>query len=399
VILGDNGSGKSSVLRAIALALLGPSEARALRQDWNDWLRFGETRGSVGLQLDFDRTLDKFAGKGRKPELYYLPVKLSFRRPEGNSGAVKLTGSKLAFNPGRHVWGEGAGWFSAGYGPFRRFAGTDKDYERIFYSNPKPARHLSLFGENVALTEALVWLQDLQFKKLEGTPAGKLLDPLTEFVNQEGFLPHNTRLKEVTSSGVIFKDGNQCEVSVENLSDGYRSILSMTFELIRQLASTFGSDKIFDRADPTRVIVPGVVLIDEADAHLHPTWQRRLGSWFRKHFPKLQFIVTTHSPLICQAAEVGTVTVLPKPGIDEPSIMMEGAALQRLLYGNVLDAYSTGVFGEGVSRSEESIRRLERLAELNRKELQGRLSPKERKEQMKLRTTLPTAAHAIETSV
>ena len=52
-------------------------------------------------------------------------------------------------------------------------------------------------------------------------------------------------------------------------------------------------------------MAPGVVLIDEVDAHLHPTWQRRIGLWFREHFPKLQFIVSTHSPLICQAATVG----------------------------------------------------------------------------------------------
>jgi DNA repair exonuclease SbcCD ATPase subunit len=39
VIIGDNGAGKSGLLRAIALALVGPQEAIALRQDWNEWLR------------------------------------------------------------------------------------------------------------------------------------------------------------------------------------------------------------------------------------------------------------------------------------------------------------------------------------------------------------------------
>jgi len=42
VIIGDNGAGKSGVLRAVALSLVGPQEAPALRQDWNDWLRRGE---------------------------------------------------------------------------------------------------------------------------------------------------------------------------------------------------------------------------------------------------------------------------------------------------------------------------------------------------------------------
>jgi predicted ATP-binding protein involved in virulence len=47
----------------------------------------------------------------------------------------------------------------------------------------------------------------------------------------------------------------------------------------------------------------GVVLIDELDAHLHPTWQRQIGSWLKSCFPNLQFIVATHSPFIPQAAD------------------------------------------------------------------------------------------------
>jgi hypothetical protein len=184
---------------------------------------------------------------------------------------------------------------------------------------------------------------------------------------------------------------------VEDLSDGYRSILSMTFELIRQISRIYDPSDIFDPHDPTKIIAPGVVLIDEADAHLHPSWQRRVGLWFREHFPKLQFIVTTHSPLICQAARVGTVFRLPKPGSNEKGTMVTGEVLDRLLHGNVLDAYSTEMFGEGVTRSEESKKRLQRLAELNRKELRGELTAAEKREQQELRATLPTSAHTVET--
>ena len=189
-----------------------------------------------------------------------------------------------------------------------------------------------------------------------------------------------------------FVDGNDCEVPVENLSDGYRSILSMTFELIRQLAATYGANKIFDPEDPSKIVVPGVVLIDEIDAHLHPTWQQRVGRWFRDHFPAIQFIVSTHSPLICQAADVGSIFRLPRPGSDDKPEMVTGLARERLLYGNVLDAYGTGAFGEVTTRSPEAMERLSRLAELNQKELAEGLSEKEREEQRGLRDILPTAA-------
>jgi hypothetical protein len=165
----------------------------------------------------------------------------------------------------------------------------------------------------------------------------------------------------------------------------------MTFELIRQMTNEFEQHRVFDPADPTRIIVPGVVLIDEVDAHLHPTWQRRVGLWFRTHFPKMQFIVTTHSPLVCQAADVGSVFRLPTPGTNQKAEMVAGKELDRLLYGNVLDAYGTEMFGSNVARSERSLYMSSRLAELNQKEVYTGLTPEEREEQKKLRATLPSA--------
>lgn len=390
VILGDNGSGKSGFLRAIALALVGPQEAIALRQDWGQWLRWDEDVGWIDVWLSRHEEFDALSGKGQPTKKYLLEARLTL---ENDSERTVLKAGKHNFKPQRNVWGGSRGWFSASYGPFRRFTGGDKDQEKLYYSNPKLARHLSVFSESVALSECLEWLKLLQYKKLEEDEEGKILDPVTAFVNQAGFLPHEARLHSVTSKGVHFVDGNGCEVPVENLSDGYRSILSMTFELIRQLAATYGPG-IFDK-DRTKIIVPGVVMIDEIDAHLHPTWQRRVGRWFREHFPQIQFIVSTHSPLICQAADVGSVFRLPRPGTDDEAGLVTGTALDRLLYGNVLDAYGTGVFGEVTMRSPEALARLRRLAELNQKELGAGLTAEEGAEQQGLRSALPTAASAL----
>ncbi len=218
-----------------------------------------------------------------------------------------------------------------------------------------------------------------------------LLGLLKTFINQPGFLPFNTRLREVSSHGVFFIDGNGFEVKVEQLSDGYRSLLALTFELIRQLAKAYGPDGLFAPDNSNTITCPGVVLVDEIDVHLHPTWQQRVGPWFRKHFPRIQFIVTSHSPLVCRASEVGSVFLLPDPGKGEPGRMIEGIELNRLIYGNVLDAYGTGAFGRGVTSSDESRRLLDRLADLNIKEVDEGLSRAERQEQESLRAILPTA--------
>jgi hypothetical protein len=185
---------------------------------------------------------------------------------------------------------------------------------------------------------------------------------------------------------------------VEELSDGYRSILSMTFELIRQMAIAFGPQHVFDPDTPEKVSARGVVLIDEIDAHLHPTWQKQIGRWFCEHFPRVQFIVSTHSPLVCQSAERGSIFLLPRAGSEGTGKMMKGEPLKRLLYGNVLDAYGTEAFGAeaAATRSPSARQRRSRLAWLNNKELSQGLSGDEQKEQEELRSALPSSASCME---
>lgn len=281
VILGDNASGKSSTLRAIALALVGASEATALRQSWDDWLHRDAATGSIKIDIEPPREW------GPGWDANAASIRLDRRHPGVDMRGELIVPLTDSTRP--------APWFSAAYGPFRRFRGGDKDAEKLYQTNPRLARHLTLFDESIALSECLAWLQTLRFKALEsqnrgdadGGEFGRLLQHLTHFINRGDLLPHGVRMASVDSERVTFRDANNCDLDVEELSDGFRSILSLTFELIRQLV--------------------GVVLIDEIDAHLHPNWQRRIGRWFTTCFPQIQFIVTTHSPLVCQAAVHGSV--------------------------------------------------------------------------------------------
>lgn len=395
VIIGDNGAGKSSVVKSIAMALVGPSELKALRISPEDFLRRGEVAGVSFLKILPEFSIDKQTGRGKPPNSLDLICGIRFEKKPNSTQINIIPRRSNQVVPERYIWGSGQGWFSASFGPFRRFTGGNREWEKVFYSNPKLAAHLSAFGEDVALTEALEWLQQLKYKELERNYiARKTLEGIKSFINTGELLPHNTQLDTISSDGVFFVDGNNAQISVTEMSDGYRSILSMTFELIRQMVRIYGATAVFKQISQNNPIIdlPGVVLIDEVDAHLHPTWQVRIGQWFTKYFPKIQFIVTTHSPLICRAAQNGSVWRLAAPGSNQESGQVTGTDFQRLVYGNVLDAYGTEVFGENVTRSEEAHEMLDELALLNQKSINGRISEKEQKRLEHLRTILPTAS-------
>lgn len=133
-----------------------------------------------------------------------------------------------------------------------------------------------------------------------------------------------------------------------------------------------------------------MVIIDEIDAHLHPTWQTKIGQWFTTNFPNIQFIVTTHSPLVCRACENGSIWRLAAPGSLNKSEQITGIDKDRLIFGNVLDAYGTEVFGKSITISEQGNIKRNRLGELNIKSIMGEDIPdSEQKELEELKEIFP----------
>jgi len=403
VILGDNGSGKSTLIRSVALALIGPNDAIALRTNWKDWLGRDGRQTYIRLDIFKHDEFDKYSGKSAPMKKYLVPNFIGFEKDHEN-GLINITHnhnskgpSGKLINAARYNWGKGSGWFSAAYGPFRRFTGGNSDWNKIFYSSPKVGAHLSVFGEDIALTEAIEWLKELDYKRLkekefsnELSEAESIFQSIKHFINNSELLPHEASFEKVEDVP-IFKDGEGNLIPVTQLSDGYRSILSLTFELIRQLINTYGQSIVFKDIFKTNEInVPGVVLIDEIDAHLHPSWQTKIGNWFTKHFPLLQFIVTTHSPLICRASEKGSIWRLKSPGSDFKSGEVKGTEKEKLIFGNILDAYGTEIFGKSAVRSEKSNEKLERLGKLNILAALGKIKPEEEKERLELQKILGT---------
>jgi len=98
----------------------------------------------------------------------------------------------------------------------------------------------------------------------------------------------------VSSDSVEFTENNT-ELEFEQLSDGYRSILIWVSDLISRMSKT--QTWVRELSEFT-----GVVLIDELDLFLHPKWAYKIMQKLRNWFPKIQFIISTHSPILIMGA-------------------------------------------------------------------------------------------------
>ncbi len=96
-------------------------------------------------------------------------------------------------------------------------------------------------------------------------------------------------------------NGKECYL--EELSSGFKSILSIIFMIVDWIEGVNEKDASFIE------LAEGTVLIDEIDAHLHPSWQATILDSLRKLFPNLQFIVTTHSPNVIMSAQNNEVII------------------------------------------------------------------------------------------
>ena len=107
--------------------------------------------------------------------------------------------------------------------------------------------------------------------------------------DEEGLFPQVT-----TPSGVL---------PLHVLSQGTQSVIHCLAHLILGYADYYGFPTDLEEK-------PGILVIDEIDAHLHPSWQRRIIPTLLRHFPKLQIFCSTHSPLMLAGLKAGQVQLL-----------------------------------------------------------------------------------------
>ncbi len=131
----------------------------------------------------------------------------------------------------------------------------------------------------------------------------------------------------------VDSDGTQYELRIEQLSEGYKIVIATVADLAARMA---GANP--QMSNP--LSAKGIVLIDEVDLHLHPKWQRTILRDLNRVFPNIQFIVSTHSPIIVVgAAEIAQVVNLN-------AVLSEGDELLPSVYiSNIGQVLLSDFFG------------------------------------------------------
>lgn len=311
LVVGRNGSGKTSVLEALSVAIgswflglqgydsrnIRPDDVRLLAVAEDDGVRWEpqfpcvvEADGEVlGAQLTWSRGLS--SAKGRTSyvgarEIKERAAEAAKRVREGGDEILPVLSSyntgRLWNTPRAHAKVNGAERIKSGAALSRLEA----------YRNSVDPR--------VSVADLVEWIARRSWqafqnggKRNPGFEAAERI--LVEAIFGAEELYFDAAYGEVI---VRFKDGSRQPFN--NLSDGQRTMLALVGDIARKAATLnpqLGAEAL--------VLTPGVVLIDELDLHLHPTWQRRVIGDLRRFFPAMQFICTTHSPFLIQSLHPG----------------------------------------------------------------------------------------------
>jgi uncharacterized protein (TIGR02646 family) len=307
-ILGENGTGKSTILQSVALALIGPKERERLRLRPSYFLRSGASEGFVRVRLTGSE--EPFTVRMRQGEPDFL---------EDRSGSQVQV---MAYGPTRLLPNRGSGKLRS-----------------------RTSRVDNLFNPRAALTSAANWLgglPDPDWFRRSASDLRRLL-PIDDGEIVRG-PPLRVRLGEEL-------------VPFNHLSAGYQAILALATDVMRFGAWQWGALSGGELSATTR----GILIVDEIDAHLHPRWKMRVLHDLRHLFPEVQLLVTSHDPLVLRSLERGEVAVLERGARGEVYAEVDLPSPKALRVDQILTSEFFGLASTRDPETDKDLREYQRL--------------------------------------
>jgi AAA domain, putative AbiEii toxin, Type IV TA system len=298
LLLGDNASGKTTVLQSIALAALGPA-AREAQLPLRRLVRYPPGHGPPGRD-DRQNQASVLAG------LYMHPREDNATSPIDSMQQLERRGELESIQFGDIDDGTWApvyesrnpAFFCAAYGATRRVESIDSPdvdlHTRGWWVRAR--RVQSIFQDTFVLNPLANWLP-----RLKGSKNGRyeeVADLLKQMIGPGHFRFSGT----IKDREFCFERGGT-SVPFPGLSDGYRGFIGWVGDLLYHLCFACPpGEKLVD--------LPGVVMVDEIDLLLHPKWQMKVISTVARALPRMQFIFTSHSPLVAGSLEWMNIILL-----------------------------------------------------------------------------------------
>lgn len=326
VLLGANGTGKSTVLRAIGLLLVGSEGLLSLVGDPDAWIRNGSSTAHIEGVLQTKggetRAIGLTFTRGQRPTAFLL----------ANQGSLERLDAALA-NSSRN-------YFTVGYGASRRLgpAGLPDEAANV---DPRAASLATLFDRETQLNPLESWAMALDYASDKGFQ-------LVQATLAEVFPTFRFSHIDKTHRQLMFDTADGL-VPLEQLSDGQQNLLGWLGDLLYRVHRVFEN---YDNPLATR----GVLLLDEVGLHLHPGLQRQLLALIQDRLPAMQLIATSHSPLIATTLERDELKLLRRTSA---GVVLQ--ALDHSPYGLSVDQILSGPLFETSARDPEFEARLARV--------------------------------------
>ncbi len=283
-LAGINGSGKTSILQAISVLLLGRRRATELGEE-----RLRQMlRRSDGER--FDAELSATISEGPNHHTLYLPI-----------SEHGIDEEKLRKHPDadamEELWRRLGAQLLVSYGATRNLS-YHRD-TRYADSSREVQRQMTLFDPLTQIAAVDVLLQGGEFAR----PILRTLKGLLERVLQDNELGLTVDLGR---DRVVFR-AQGAELEAIDLPDGFRALVAWLADLCTAWHQTVsGNGAVSFSPDE----ITGIVLLDEIDLHLHPALQRSLVPRLRAALPNIQWVVTTHSPLVLSSFDRNELVLL-----------------------------------------------------------------------------------------